>query len=112
MSPIRPRPAAWWGTVIALIARLHRRKRFHKLRFVQLMRQLQQSTAALPNGVVILNDEREIVWFNHMAGRLLGLRPNIDLGLRIENLVREPQFARYIEKGDYANPVVVRRSSP
>jgi len=107
-----PESRGVWGTVIALIARLHRRKRFHKLRFVQLMRQLQQSTAALPNGVVILNDEREIVWFNHMAGRLLGLRPNIDLGLRIENLVREPQFVRYIEKGDYANPVVVRRSSP
>jgi two-component system phosphate regulon sensor histidine kinase PhoR len=101
-----------WGTVIALIARLHRRKRFHKLRFVQLMRQLQQSTAALPNGVVILNDEREIVWFNRMAGQLLGLRPNIDLGLRIENLVREPQFAHYLEKADYTNPVVVRRSSP
>ncbi|MDE2338066.1 MAG: phosphate regulon sensor histidine kinase PhoR [Gammaproteobacteria bacterium] len=101
-----------WGTVISLIARLHRRKRFHKLRFVQLMRQLQQSTAALPNGVVILNEQREIVWFNRMAGRLLGLRAASDLGVRIENLLREPAFGHYLHKGDYANPVVVRRSSP
>ena len=79
---------------------------------MQLMRQLQLSTAALPNGVVILNAQREIVWFNRMAGRLLGLRRDTDLGVRIENLLREPQFGRYLAKGDYANPVIVRRSSP
>ena len=107
-----PETGGVWGTVISLIARLHRRKRFHKLRFVQLMRQLQQSTAALPNGVVILNEQREIVWFNRMAGRLLGLRAASDLGVRIENLLREPAFGHYLHKGDYANPVVVRRSSP
>ncbi len=107
-----PETRGVWGTVISLIARLHRRKRFHKLRFVQLMRQLQQSTAALPNGVVILNEQREIVWFNRMAGRLLGLRAASDLGVRIENLLREPAFGHYLHKGDYANPVVVRRSSP
>ncbi len=107
-----PETGGVWGTVISLIARLHRRKRFHKLRFVQLMRQLQQSTAALPNGVVILNEQREIVWFNRMAGRLLGLRASSDLGVRIENLLREPAFGHYLHKGDYTNPVVVRRSTP
>ncbi len=107
-----PETGGVWGTVISLIARLHRRKRFHKLRFVQLMRQLQQSTAALPNGVVILNEQREIVWFNRMAGRLLGLRASSDLGVRIENLLREPAFGHYLHRGDYTNPVVVRRSSP
>ncbi len=100
-----------FGEVIAQIVRLHRRKRFHKQRFVQLMRQLQRSTAALPNGVVILNAQREIVWFNRMAGRLLELRRSGDLGLRIENLLRQPEFARYLEIGDYANPVVIRTTT-
>ena len=36
-----------WGEIVSQIVRLHRRKRFHKQRFVQLMRQLQSSTAAL-----------------------------------------------------------------
>ncbi|HEV7138940.1 MAG TPA: phosphate regulon sensor histidine kinase PhoR [Steroidobacteraceae bacterium] len=100
-----------WGEVLSQIVRLHRRKRFHKQRFVQLMRQLQSSTAALPNGVVILNPQREIVWFNRMAGRLLDLRRPADLGLRIENLLREPAFARYLQLQDYANPVIVRRAT-
>jgi two-component system phosphate regulon sensor histidine kinase PhoR len=97
-----------WGEIIAQIVRLHRRKRFHKQRFVQLMRQLQRSTAALPNGVVILNAQREIVWFNRMAGRLLNLRRTADLGMRIENLLREPQFVRYMAGQDYTNPIVIR----
>jgi two-component system phosphate regulon sensor histidine kinase PhoR len=100
-----------FGEIISQVVRLHRRKRFHKQRFVQLMRQLQRSTAALPNGVVILNAQREIVWFNRMAARLLNLRRTADLGLRIENLLRSPQFARYLEVGDFASPVVIRTTS-
>ncbi len=100
-----------FGEIIAQIVRLHRRKRFHKQRFVQLMRQLQRSTAALPNGVVILNAQREIMWFNRMAGRLLDLRRTADLGLRIENLLRSPQFARYLEIGDFASPIVIRTTT-
>ena len=97
-----------WGEIIAQIVRLHRRKRFHKQRFVQLMRQLQRSTAALPNGVVILNAQREIVWFNRMAARLLNLRRTGDLGMRIEHLLREPEFVRYLAGRDYSNPVIIR----
>src|SRR5438045_9255722 len=97
-----------WGEIIAQIVRLHRRKGFHKQRFVQLMRQLQRSTAALPNGVVILNAQREIVGFNRMAARLLSLRRTADLGMRIENLLREPQFVRYLARQDFSNAVVIR----
>ncbi len=97
-----------WGDTITQIVRLHRRKRFHKQRFIQLFRQIQRSTAALPDGVVILNAEREIVWFNRMAAQLLELRRPADLGLRIDNLVRQPELARYLEGGEYTNPVVIR----
>src|SRR5580698_10943739 len=97
-----------WGEIITQIVRLHRRKRFHKQRFVQLFRQIQRSTAALPDGVVILNDQREIAWFNRMAAHLLNLRRTADLGLRIDNLVRQPEFARYLNEGQYANPIVIR----
>jgi len=97
-----------WGEVITQIVRLHRRKRFHKQRFVQLFRQIQRSTAALPDGVVILNDQREIVWFNRMAAQLLFLRRPADLGLRIDNLVRQPDFVRYLNSGQFVNPIIVR----
>lgn len=106
-----PNVGGVWGEIIAQVVRLHRRKRFHKQRFVQLMRQLQRSTAALPNGVVILNAQREIMWFNRMAARLLNLRRTGDLGMRIENLLREPEFVRYLAGSDYSTPVVIRPMS-
>jgi two-component system phosphate regulon sensor histidine kinase PhoR len=97
-----------WGDAITQVVRLHRRKRFHKQRFVQLFRQIQRSTAALPDGVVILNDQHEIAWFNRMAAELLELRRPADLGLRIDNLLRQPEFARYLHDGQYGNPIVIR----
>ena len=97
-----------WGEVVTQVVRLHRRKRYHKQRFVKLVRQIQRSTAALPDGVVILNAQREISWFNRTAGRLLNLRGSDDYGLRIDNLLRQPQFARYLDGGDYANAVVLQ----
>jgi two-component system phosphate regulon sensor histidine kinase PhoR len=100
-----------WADVVAQVVRLHRRKRFHKQRMMQLFRELRRSTAAMPDGVIVLNEDREILWFNRTAGRLLDLRRKADLGLRIDNLVRTPEFVRYLDEGDYAGPVVIGRRS-
>jgi two-component system, OmpR family, phosphate regulon sensor histidine kinase PhoR len=97
-----------WGEIVAQVMRLHRRKRFHKQRFIQLVRQIQHSTAALPDGVVILNPQREIVWFNRTASTLLNLRGHDDFGLRIDNLLRQPEFGQYLENGTYEIPLVIR----
>ena len=96
-----------WGEVIVLIARLQRRKQYHKRRLMRLLRELRRSTAAIPDGVVVLNPQAEILWFNRTAARLLHLRSRTDVGLRIENLVRQPEFIRYLRGGDFAQGVVV-----
>ncbi len=44
-----------WGDIVAQVVRLHRRKQYHKQRLVQLYRELRRSTAALPDGVIILS---------------------------------------------------------
>jgi two-component system phosphate regulon sensor histidine kinase PhoR len=101
-----------WGDVVAQVVRLHRRKRFHKERLTRLFRELRRSTAAMPDGVVMLDPEGEIVWFNRKAGELLDLSRRADLGLRIDNLVRNPEFVRYLRGGHYSMPVVVRIDTP
>ena len=96
-----------WGDVIAQVVRLHRRKRFHKQRLLQLFREIRHSTAAMPDGVVVLNAQGEILWFNKMASRLLGLRRKADLGLRLGNLIRQPEFLRYLQQGEFVEPLLV-----
>jgi two-component system phosphate regulon sensor histidine kinase PhoR len=97
-----------WGDVIGQVIRLHRRKQFHKQRLVQLYRELRRSTAALPDGVIILSPQSEIVWFNRQAARLLGLKRPVDIGLRIDNLIRSPAFVHYLHSEDFATPLIVR----
>ncbi len=96
-----------WGDVIAQVVRLHRRKQFHKQRLAQLLREVRRSTAALPDGVIILSNQNDIVWFNRQAGRLLGLKRPSDLGLRIDNLIRSPEFVLYLHSDEYAVPLVI-----
>jgi two-component system phosphate regulon sensor histidine kinase PhoR len=97
-----------WGDIIGQVVRLHRRKNFHKQRLVQLFRELRRSTAALPDGVIILSSQNEIVWFNRQAARLLGLKRPVDIGLRVDNLIRTPEFVHYLHGDDFAMPLVIR----
>ncbi len=97
-----------WGDIVAQVVRLHRRKQYHKQRLVQLYRELRRSTAALPDGVIILSPQREIVWFNRQAARLLGLKRPVDIGLRIDNLIRSPEFVFYLHGDDFGTPLVIR----
>ena len=96
------------GDIVAQVIRLRRREQFHKQRLVQLFRELRRSTAALPDGVIILSTQREIVWFNRQAARLLGLKRPVDVGLRIDNLIRSPEFVLYLHGDDYAMPLIIR----
>jgi two-component system phosphate regulon sensor histidine kinase PhoR len=86
-----------WAEVIALATRLYRRKQFHKRRVVQLFREFRRMTASMPDGVVVLNGNDEIQWFNRQAAALLGLRRKVDFGYPIQNLVRHPAFVRFLE---------------
>jgi len=105
---VAPEAGGAWGELVGLIARLQRRKQYHKRRLMRLLRELRRSTAAIPDGVVLLNPQAEILWFNRMAAKLLQLRPRSDVGLRIENLVRQPAFVDYLHSGTYDKPVIVR----
>jgi two-component system phosphate regulon sensor histidine kinase PhoR len=100
-----------WGDVIAIINRIYRRKQFHKRRVTQQLREFRRLSAALPDGVVLLSENREIRWFNRKAADLLSLRRKVDIGLPIANLVRDPDFAAYLQRPGAAQGVVIRVQS-
>ena len=100
-----------WGDVIGLVNRIYRRKQFHKRRVAQLFREFRRFSAALPDGVVLLSENREILWFNRTAADLLGLDRKVDRGLPIANLVRNPEFSAYLERPAAGGGVVIRVQS-
>ena len=94
-----------WGEVLATTNRLYRRKVYHKRRVLVLLREFRRMTAAMPDGAVLLGPNREILWFNRTAGQWLGLRRKVDYGIRIDNLVRHPDFVEYLDRrGTLAPP--------
>jgi two-component system, OmpR family, phosphate regulon sensor histidine kinase PhoR len=70
-----------------------------------MLAEFQASTAALPDGAVVLGERGEIAWFNHAAQGLLGLRTPNDVGLRIANLLRHPNFTEYFEASVFEREV-------
>lgn len=97
-----------WDDVVTQVVRLHRRKRYHKQRLLTVLHELRDSTAALPDGVIVLNRSGEIEWLNRMAAQLLQLRGRSDIGIRIDNLIRQPEFVQYLAGTDFSAPMVLQ----
>lgn len=107
-----PPPArGLWGDVVSRVVRIERRRRYHKERLRQVFREFWRSTAAMPDGVVVLNAQGELTWFNRTAARMLGLRGKADRGMRITNLLREPALRDYLTRGEFDEPLVIRRGT-
>jgi two-component system phosphate regulon sensor histidine kinase PhoR len=85
-----------WAEIFGRVARLKGKARNRKKKYHRLLREVRESTGALSDGGIILNGAHEILWFNPAATRLLGLDPARDVGNRIDNLLRHPDFASYL----------------
>lgn len=96
-----------WGEIVRRYRRVQRRSRKRKRRLSALIREFQQSTAAMPDGTVVLSRELRIIWFNAAAERLLALRPAADIGQHLLHLLRVPTFIDYVQAGDYEAAVTV-----
>ena len=103
--------SALWGEVVAIVSRIYRRKQFHRARVTALLREFRRLTTAMPEGAVLLGPEHEILWFNHRAAEWLGLRRKRDFGIRIENLVRHPDFIEYLHSDSPGEGVMVQDTS-
>ena len=91
-----------WAEIFARVDKLRAKARNRKKKYHRLLREVRESTGALSDGGIILNSNHEILWFNPAATRLLGLDPATDIGHRLDNLLRHPDFVAYLSapKGD------------
>ena len=102
-----PEPGGIWGDIYEHLLDLQRSNRKRKKKLAAILAEFQSSTEALPDGAVVLGPAGDIVWFNTAAQALLGLRLPQDIGLRVVNLVRHPEFTDYFARGDYKDEVEV-----
>lgn len=62
---------------------------------------------ASPNGVVLLDSDARIEWFNQTAATHFGFDVQRDLLQHLGNLVRDPEFAAYLTARNFGHDVVM-----
>jgi two-component system, OmpR family, phosphate regulon sensor histidine kinase PhoR len=95
-----------WAELHARVFKLQTKARARKRRFLRLLREVRESTGAIDEAGIILNAQREIMWFNPAARKLLGLNDPADIGHRLDNLLRNPGFVEYL-RGDHRGSILV-----
>lgn len=91
-----PKSFGAWEHVFSEIYGLRQRFRRRKRRLGSIIKRFRRTTSALPDATVLLDEDGFIEWFNTSAVSLLGLQRGRDVGQRLENLIREPQFIEFI----------------
>jgi len=108
-KPDEPPPDGYglWGEVFDSIYHLQRRNQKARGRLQAVIDRVQESTAALKDAVVMLDSQGNLEWWNRAAETLLGLKTPQDSGQQLANLVRDPRFKDYFERGNYADALEI-----
>jgi len=94
-----------WDEVYYQLYQLYQRQRKSRRKLTSILNKFQKSTQALPYATIILNTLNEIEWFNPAASQMFNLHSKIDIGQRIDNLIRQPKFSQYLLKKDFSEPL-------
>jgi two-component system, OmpR family, phosphate regulon sensor histidine kinase PhoR len=103
-----PEGGGEWDEIFAGLARLLRWQTRIESRLSAALDRFQQAGAALPEGVIILDEADRIEWCNPRAESYFALSNQRDRGQQITYLVRAPQFVKYLEAGSFSEPLQLR----
>ena len=105
-APYPPRARGAWDHLHAVLHRSRRESGRREAELVDMLTRWREAARALPDGVVILDEDR-IAWCNDTARVHLEIDPVRDEGVPITHLVRIPEFLEYVEEGRYNRPLIV-----
>ncbi len=97
-----------WEDFSGNLNKLMRKQREAREKHAAALQQIEQATAALPEGVVILDETDHIEWCNPLAERHFGLDGSRDISQQITYLARQPEFVQYLALSNYAEPLILR----
>ncbi|HEY5683191.1 MAG TPA: phosphate regulon sensor protein PhoR, partial [Sulfuricaulis sp.] len=96
-----PDAGGLWGEVFDEILKLVKQSSRRQDHLSGMLTRFQKAASAMPDAVIVLSQQDDIEWANTSAATLLGVRYPRDVGMRLLNLLRDPEFAQYLERGDY-----------
>ncbi len=100
-----PSGSGSWESLFNGLYRLQQRQRRKRKDLTNLIRRFKNGAESLPDAVVVFRAEGNIVWCNKLAQHLLGFHWPEDSGQPISNLIRTPDFIKYLKKRDFSEPL-------
>ena len=107
-----PEGTGVWQDIFFALSRAVRRQTQIENRLSAALTRFEQAGAALPEGVIVLDEDDRIEWCNPRAETHFGLDSQRDRGQYITFLIRQPAFVRYLEAGSFHEPLTLRFSRP
>lgn len=96
-----------WGEVADRARRLVRARAQEARQSEARLQDFLAALQASPNGVVLLDAQGRMEWFNLTAAQHFGLDQERDVLQHLGNLVRDPVLAAYVAGGDYRHSVTM-----
>ncbi len=104
-TKVLPESVGIWDELYYQIYHLYQRQRKARKKLKNMVHRFQSSTQALPIAAIALNRNDEIEWFNQAAERIFNLQQTKDVGVRINNLIRQPVFTNYLLKRNFSEMI-------
>ena len=96
-----------WRPAFSALYRRVRTRMAYQRDLAHTIERFQSAAEAIPDGMVVLDTTNRIKWANVRARAHLGLDDKHDVGSPLMNIVRQPEFVRFLETGDFADPVII-----
>ncbi|HQR12783.1 MAG TPA: phosphate regulon sensor histidine kinase PhoR [Casimicrobiaceae bacterium] len=96
-----------WQEAFAALYRRVRTGTAYQRDLAHTIERFQSAAEAIPDGMVVLDTTNRIKWANARAQLHLGLDGMHDVGSPLMNIVRQPEFVRFLESGDFTEPIVI-----
>jgi two-component system phosphate regulon sensor histidine kinase PhoR len=95
------------GEIYHHLYRLRKRNRKSKKKLAAIVNRFRESTNALPDATVVLGSNGKIDWWNDAAANALGLHHPADIGQRLTNLIRHPDFIKYYNRDVFTESITI-----
>ena len=102
-----PEASGIWDEAFSRLYKMVKRHQQTKLDLAAELQHIEMATAALPDGVAILNAGNRIEWCNPLSAEHFGLNAQRDIMQDITYLVRQPEFIEYLHEANFNEPLVM-----
>lgn len=94
-----------WEPLLYGLHQMQMRNKKRRRELGSLIKRFRSGAESLPDAVVLTTEEGAMFWCNGLAQQMLHLRWPDDNGQNILNLLRYPEFSRYLKSRDFSKPL-------